>query len=111
MTICCADLEIIQEWNQAEAALLDLAVARQLLRYLSRQRKVTGYGLEIDPEENFNACIESASIVIETESLDMAAEQSSAIIPRQRAVTQALQAWHYPIRYWKRCTHRSRSNS
>lgn len=48
-----ADLEIIQEWIKPGSRLLDLGCGDgELLRYLSEQRKVTGYGLEIDPEKS-----------------------------------------------------------
>ena len=59
-----ADLEIIQEWIKPGSRLLDLGCGDgELLRYLSEQRKVAGYGLEIDPEK-INACIENGVNVI-----------------------------------------------
>ena len=45
-----ADLDIIQEWIPAHSRVLDLGCgAGELLAYLTEQKAVQGYGLEIDP--------------------------------------------------------------
>ena len=53
-----ADLEIIQQWIPANSRVLDLGCGNgELLSWLQEQRNVTGYGLEIDPD-NIAACID-----------------------------------------------------
>lgn len=90
-----ADLEIIQEWIKPGSRLLDLGCGDgELLRYLSEQRKVTGYGLEIDPEK-INACIENGVNVIE-QNLDTGLSNFGDNTFDSVLMTQALQAVHYP---------------
>jgi|TARA_R110002020_G_scaffold93724_2_gene225914 methionine biosynthesis protein MetW len=90
-----ADLEIIQEWIKPGSRLLDLGCGDgELLRYLSEQRKVTGYGLEIDPEK-INACIENGVNVIE-QNLDTGLSNFGDHTFDSVLMTQALQAVHYP---------------
>ncbi|MFO7705006.1 MAG: methionine biosynthesis protein MetW [Halopseudomonas sp.] len=90
-----ADLEIIQEWIKPGSRLLDLGCGDgELLRYLSEQRKVTGYGLEIDPEK-INACIANGVNVIE-QNLDAGLTNFGDNTFDSVLMTQALQAVHYP---------------
>ncbi|WP_028614971.1 methionine biosynthesis protein MetW [Halopseudomonas pelagia] len=90
-----ADLEIIQEWIKPGSRLLDLGCGDgELLRYLSEQRKVTGYGLEIDPEK-INACINNGVNVIE-QNLDTGLSNFGDNTFDSVLMTQALQAVHYP---------------
>lgn len=90
-----ADLEIIQEWIKPGSRLLDLGCGDgELLRYLSEQRKVTGYGLEIDPEK-INACIDNGVNVIE-QNLDKGLSNFGDNTFDSVLMTQALQAVHYP---------------
>lgn len=90
-----ADLEIIQEWIKPGSRLLDLGCGDgELLRYLSDHRKVTGYGLEIDPDK-INACIERGVNVIE-QNLDAGLSNFGDNTFDSVLMTQALQAVHYP---------------
>lgn len=90
-----ADLEIIQEWIKPGSRLLDLGCGDgELLRYLSEQRKVTGYGLEIDPDK-INACIANGVNVIE-QNLDTGLTNFGDNTFDSVLMTQALQAVHYP---------------
>lgn len=90
-----ADLEIIQEWIKPGSRLLDLGCGDgELLRYLSEQRKVTGYGLEIDPQK-INACIDNGVNVIE-QNLDKGLSNFGDNTFDSVLMTQALQAVHYP---------------
>ena len=60
-----ADREIIQQWIRPGARVLDLGCGTgELLDYLTRERKISGYGLEIDPD-NINACLDRGVNVIE----------------------------------------------
>ena len=60
-----ADLEIIAEWIKADTKVLDLGCGDgTLLAYLRDQRKVLGYGLEID-RFNIEACVEKNINVIQ----------------------------------------------
>ncbi|WP_134621116.1 methionine biosynthesis protein MetW, partial [Pseudomonas aeruginosa] len=53
-----ADLEIIQEWIPAGSRVLDLGCGDgELLAWLRDHKQVSGYGLEIDPD-NIARCIE-----------------------------------------------------
>jgi methionine biosynthesis protein MetW len=90
-----ADLEIIQEWIKPGSRLLDLGCGDgELLRYLYDHRKVTGYGLEIDPEK-INACIERGVNVLE-QNLDTGLSNFGDNSFDSVLMTQALQAVHYP---------------
>ncbi|PKM29514.1 MAG: methionine biosynthesis protein MetW [Gammaproteobacteria bacterium HGW-Gammaproteobacteria-11] len=90
-----ADLDIIQEWIKPGSRLLDLGCGDgELLRYLSDHRKVTGYGLEIDPEK-INACINKGVNVLE-QNLDTGLSNFGDNSFDSVLMTQALQAVHYP---------------
>ena len=59
------DLELIYRWVPEEAHVLDLACGDgTLLAALARNKKVTGYGLEIDPQ-GISACLRKGVSVIE----------------------------------------------
>ncbi len=65
-----ADLEIIQEWIPANSRVLDLGCGDgELLSWLQKNKNVTGYGLEINPD-NIAACIDKGVNVIE-QNLDL----------------------------------------
>ena len=60
-----ADLEIIQEWIPAGSRVLDLGCGDgELLAWLSANKQVSGYGLEIDPDK-IAQCIGKGVNVIE----------------------------------------------
>ena len=90
-----ADLEIIQQWIPADSRVLDLGCGNgELLSWLQEHKNVTGYGLEIDPD-NIAACIDKGVNVIE-QNLDLGlgnfADDSFDVV----VMTQALQVVHYP---------------
>jgi len=63
------DLKILEPWVKEGTHVLDLGCGDgSLLKHLHSTRKVTGYGLENDPEQ-IQACIENGINVIE-KSLD-----------------------------------------
>lgn len=92
-----ADLQIIEKWISPGSHVLDLGCGNgELLHYLQSQKKVRGYGLEIDPD-NINTCINKGVNVIEKNldhGLDSFADRSFDTV----VMTQALQAVHYPDR-------------
>lgn len=60
-----ADLEIIQQWVDQDARVLDLGCGTgELLHYLMQNRGISGYGLEID-HDNISACVAAGVNVIE----------------------------------------------
>ncbi|WP_369600830.1 methionine biosynthesis protein MetW [Hahella sp. SMD15-11] len=91
-----ADLEIISTWVRPGSHVLDLGCGDgTLLHHLMTTRQVTGYGLEINPD-NITACIEKGVNVIE-QDLDKAGlsnfeDQSFDLV----IMTQALQAVRRP---------------
>lgn len=59
------DLELLSNWIQPSSHVLDLGCGDgTLLEHLRQQRQVTGYGLEIDPE-NVTRCIAAGVNVIQ----------------------------------------------
>ncbi|MEE4465642.1 methionine biosynthesis protein MetW, partial [Azotobacter chroococcum] len=53
-----ADLDIIQEWIPTGSRVLDLGCGDgELLARLREHKEVSGYGLEIDPQ-NIAACLD-----------------------------------------------------
>ena len=89
------DLQIIGDWVEPQARVLDLACGDgALLRSLMDQRAVTGYGLENDPQ-SISACIEKGVRVIEknlVRDLDGFADKSFDTV----IMTQAIQVMRYP---------------
>ncbi|UCJ17967.1 methionine biosynthesis protein MetW [Pseudomonas sp. MM211] len=90
-----ADLEIIQKWIPAGSRVLDLGCGDgDLLAWLSANKQVSGYGLEIDPEK-IAQCIGKGVNVIEQnldEGLGNFANDSFDVV----VMTQSLQALHFP---------------
>lgn len=69
-----ADLAIISRWIPAGARVLDLGCGDgTLLAHLMREREVTGYGLEIEPD-NVAACVERGVNVLQLD-LDAGLDQ------------------------------------
>lgn len=92
-----ADLQIIQQWIKPDSRVLDLGCGNgELLEHLHQQKRVQGYGLEIDADK-IARCIERGVNVIEQnmdQGLDNFADRSFDTV----VMTQALQAVHYPDR-------------
>ena len=90
-----ADLDIIQEWIPAGSRVLDLGCGDgELLTWLRDNKQVSGYGLEIDPD-NIARCIERGINVIEQDldkGLGNFASDSFDVV----LMTQALQAVDRP---------------
>lgn len=90
-----ADLDIIQDWIPAGSRVLDLGCGNgELLAWLRDHKQVSGYGLEIDPE-NIAACVEKGVNVIE-QNLDLGLGNFASDSFDMVVMTQALQAVHYP---------------
>ena len=91
------EFNIISEWIRPGARVLDLGCGDgTLLRYLHETRGVTGYGLEISPE-NILRCLENGVNVIQTD-LDEGLQDFDAGSFDYVMMTQTLQAVHYPER-------------
>ncbi|WP_111642097.1 methionine biosynthesis protein MetW [Marinimicrobium alkaliphilum] len=91
------DLDQIQQWIPQGSRVLDLGCGDgTLLKFLIDHKQVTGYGLEIDPEQ-INACVDKSLNVIE-QNLDSGlgnfADKSFDMV----LMTQALQTLHFPHR-------------
>jgi methionine biosynthesis protein MetW len=90
-----ADLEIIQDWIPAGSRVLDLGCGNgDLLASLRDNKQVSGYGLEIDPD-NILTCVERGINVIEQDldkGLGNFASNSFDVV----VMTQALQAVEHP---------------
>jgi methionine biosynthesis protein MetW len=90
-----ADLEIIQDWIPAGSRVLDLGCGNgELLAWLRDNKQVTGYGLEIDPD-NIAACVTKGVNVIE-QNLDLGLGNFASNSFDVVVMTQALQAVQYP---------------
>jgi methionine biosynthesis protein MetW len=92
------DLAIISEWIEPGSRVLDLGCGDgTLLDYLSREREVDGYGLEIDPD-NIVSCIQRGVSVIQSDLdaglTDYFDDNSFDYV----VMTQTIQAVHYPSR-------------
>lgn len=95
MSALRADLALISGWVADGARLLDLGCGDgELLAELARSRRVTGYGLEIDPDEVVTCVSRGVNVIqqdIET-GLEQFDDQSFDLV----LMTQALQAVHRP---------------
>jgi methionine biosynthesis protein MetW len=91
------DIAIIKEWITPGAQVLDLGCGDgTLLKILRDERQVTGYGLEIDPE-NIASCIDCGINVIQRD-LDAGLNDFDARTFDYVIMTQTLQAVHFPDR-------------
>ncbi len=90
-----ADLEIIAEWIQPQARVLDMGCGDgELLDFLSQQKQVDGLGLEID-HDNITSCIARGVNVIE-KNLDEGLASIDDSSFDNVVMTQALQVMHRP---------------
>lgn len=91
------DLEIISCWIKPGSRVLDLGCGDgALLKYLEETRQVTGYGLEIDPQ-NVAKCIRAGVNVIQTD-LDAGLSDFDEDSFDYVIMTETLQAVHFPAR-------------
>ena len=91
------DIAIIKEWIAPGSQVLDLGCGDgTLLRMLRDERQVSGYGMEIDPE-NIACCIEGGINVIQRD-LDAGLGDFDAQTFDYVVMTQTLQAVHFPDR-------------
>lgn len=89
------DLEIIQEWIQPKAHILDLGCGDgTLLDFLQREKQVTGYGLEIN-HDHITSCLRRGVSVIE-QDLDMGLDNFRDASFDTVIMTQALQVVREP---------------
>ena len=89
------DFNIIKNWIAPESRILDLACGNgELLDDLSREKKVRGYGLEINPQ-NIETCIHRGVNVIE-QDLDRGLGNFKSGSFDTVIMTQALQVMHFP---------------
>ncbi|MCU1718637.1 methionine biosynthesis protein MetW [Pseudomonas sp. 5P_3.1_Bac2] len=90
-----ADLEIIQQWIPTGSRVLDLGCGNgELLAWLSENRQVSGYGLEIDAD-NIAQCVAKGVNVIE-QNLDNGLGNFASNSFDVVVMTQSLQALNYP---------------
>lgn len=89
------DLDIIERWVKPESRVLDLGCGDgYLLKKLQESRKITGYGLENDPEQ-IQTCVENGINVIEktlVRKLDDFGDKSFDTV----VMTFAIQVMKYP---------------
>lgn len=91
------DLELIAEWIRPGARVLDLGCGDgTLLAHLYTTKNVTGFGLEIDPD-NIARCIARGVDVIQTD-IDEGLQEFEGRGFDYVVMTQSLQALHYPER-------------
>lgn len=89
------DLALICDWIEPQSRILDLGCGDgALLAYLTRERGVHGYGLEIDPA-NVAACVASGINVIQADLNDGLRDFASGSFDYV-VMTQALQALARP---------------
>ncbi|WP_300651221.1 methionine biosynthesis protein MetW [Pseudomonas sp.] len=90
-----ADLDIIQDWIPAGSRVLDLGCGNgELLAWLAEHKGVSGYGLEIDPD-NIAQCVGKGVNVIE-QNLDKGLGNFASNSFDVVVMTQSLQALHFP---------------
>lgn len=92
------DLAIIEQWIQSGSHVLDLGCGDgTLLDYLQREKRASGFGLEINPD-HITTCMARGVAVIEqnldTQGLQNFEDQSFDVV----LMTQALQAVRRPDR-------------
>ncbi|MCK7599100.1 methionine biosynthesis protein MetW [Microbulbifer sp. CAU 1566] len=89
------DLDIIHNWIPARSRVLDLGCGDgALLERLAKEKKVSGYGLEIDPDQ-IQKCVERGVSVVEQnldKGLSNFGDQSFDTV----VMTQALQTLRSP---------------
>lgn len=91
------DLELIADWVQPGSHVLDLGCGDgTLLAHLGETKSVTGYGIEIDPD-NIARCIAHGVDVIHTD-LDRGLQDFEDDGFDYVIMTQSLQALHFPVR-------------
>ena len=91
------DFKLIHDWIPEGAHILDLACGDgSLLAALARDKNVTGYGLEIDPD-GITACVARGVNVIE-QNLDEGLSNFEDAACDLVVMTQALQALRRPDR-------------
>jgi len=89
------DLQIVADWIGSGSRVLDLGCGDgHLLRHLYESRKVTGYGLEIDPEK-ISESVANGVNVIQTD-LDQGLSDFEAGVFDHVVMTQTLQAVQRP---------------
>ncbi|MBP8029862.1 MAG: methionine biosynthesis protein MetW [Pseudomonadales bacterium] len=89
------DLDILQQWIKPESRVLDLGCGSgELLERMTREKKVTAYGIEIDPE-NITRCVEKRVNVIE-QDLDEGLKNFDDGSFDTVVMSQTLQAVRYP---------------
>jgi methionine biosynthesis protein MetW len=89
------DFAIISGWVKKDSRILDLACGDgMLLADLAQQKNVSGYGLEINPQ-NIQRCIESGVNVLE-QNIDQGLSNFDDLSFDTVVMTQALQALQFP---------------
>lgn len=89
------DLDILQSWIAPSSRVLDLGCGSgELLAKLTAEKKITGYGIEID-HEKITRCIEKRVNVIE-QNLDDGLENFASACFDTVVMSQTLQAVRYP---------------
>ncbi len=95
MSILRADQLPIAEWIRSGSRVLDLGCGEgALLDFLQRERAVTGYGIEIDPE-NILKCLRAGVNVIQSD-LDRGLSDFDDHSFDYVIMTETLQAMRYP---------------
>ncbi len=90
-----SDLQIIANWIEEDAHILDLGCGDgTLLAYLAQHKNVTGYGLEID-NQNIQACISKGVSVIQS-NLDQGLTGILDNTFDYVVMSQSLQAMQFP---------------